>query len=548
LSEKAKCLNHKAFLRGTVVANSPGTVPPRLLPPSAPQPPSRPCSAAATAALARWCLAAALALAGANALAFDFDALSLQAQALAQQAPRPAAQAPASLQALSYDQARDLRFRPDRALWRDLGLPFEAMFFHLGHVQRQVVRVNEITPQGEVVPVRYDAAAFDTGRTVLDPALPADLGYAGFRLHTALNQPQYKDELVVFQGASYFRVLGAGQHYGLSARGLAIDTVGGRGEEFPRFTEFWLQRPGATAQRVVVLALLESERATGAYRFEFAPGTQTAVDVRARLFLRDGVHTLGVAPLTSMFFFGEGQPRPGDFRPEVHDSDGLLVAAASGEWLWRPLQNPARPLVSSFAMAAPRGFGLMQRDRRFAAYEDTEARYDRRPSAWVEPLGDWGPGRVELVQLPTPDETQDNVVAYWVPDRLPAPGQPWDVSYRLHWQGDTPAAPPGAWVAHTRIGRSHAELAAGEQQFIVDFVGPAVDALAADTPVRAVASSDGNGEITEVTTYRNEPGKSWRMALRVRTRDATRPLELRAFLQSGSHTLSETWSYLLPPQ
>lgn len=496
-------------------------------------------------------VAAATLLAAGGARAFDFDDLAVRAQALSQQPPRPPLQAPAELRALSYDQARDIRFRPDRALWRDLGLPFEAMFFHLGYVQTQAVRLHEWLPDGSVRALDYDPAAFDTGRTRIDPATARDLGYAGFRIHHALNSPAYKDELVVFQGASYFRALGAGQRYGLSARGLAMDTVGGTGEEFPRFSEFWLQRPAPGADRVVVLALLESARATGAYRFEIVPGAETVTHVRARLFLRQGpnpITTLGIAPLTSMFFFGENQPRADDFRPEVHDSDGLLMADGSGEWLWRPLQNPARTLVSSFALRSPRGFGLMQRDRRFASYEDTEAHYERRPSAWVEPIGDWGDGRVELMQFPTPDETHDNVVAYWVPARLPAPGQPLDIAWRVRWQGDAMTTPPGGWTAQTRSGRSYAALAADERQFIVDFQGPAIDALPADATVRAVASAGANGEVTEAITWRNEAGRAWRMALRLRIRDLAQPVELRAFLQHGPHTLTETWTHIVLPR
>lgn len=499
-------------------------------------------------ALLRAAVAAATLLAAGAASAFGFDDLAARAQALSQQPPRPPLQAPAELRALTYDQARDIRFRPDRALWRDLGLPFEAMFFHLGYVQTQAVRLHELLPDGTVRPLAYDPAAFDTGRTRIDPAVARDLGYAGFRIHHALNSPAYKDELVVFQGASYFRALGAGQRYGLSARGLAIDTVGGAGEEFPRFSEFWLQRPAPGSDRVVVLALLESARATGAYRFEIVPGTETVTTVRARLFLRPGITTLGIAPLTSMFFFGENQPRAEDFRPEVHDSDGLLMANGNGEWLWRPLQNPARTLVSSFTLRSPRGFGLMQRDRRFAAYEDTEAHYERRPSAWVEPVGDWGEGRVELMQFPTPDETHDNVVAYWVPAQLPAPGQPLDIEWRVRWQGDAMTTPPGGWTAQTRSGRSFAALAENERQFIVDFQGPAIDALAADATVRAVASTDANAEVTEAISWRNESGRAWRMALRVRLRNPAQPAELRAFLQHGPHTLTETWTHIVLPR
>lgn len=500
-----------------------------------------------------WC---AWAGPGAHAqAAFDFEAVGQIARERAASPFRPASRPlPAELGALDYDGVRDIRWRPERALWREAGLPFEAMFFHLGLYQREPVRVHEITAQG-ARPLPYDSRDYDFGRNRLEPAAWGDLGHAGFRIHYPLNNAQYKDELVVFLGASYFRALGAGQQYGLSARGLAIDTVGGNGEEFPRFTEFWLERPAAGAAQVVVYALLESPRATGAYRFEIVPGAQTVTRVRSRLFLRAGaapIATLGLAPLTSMFFSGENQPRPGDFRPEVHDSDGLLIESGSGEWLWRPLQNPARPLVNSFALEQLRGFGLMQRDRAFASYEDVEARYERRPSAWVKPLGDWGPGRVELVQLPTPDETHDNVVAYWVPARLPAAGEPLDFAYEVAWQGDAPQRPPGAWTAQSRRGLGYSKLdaqaRAQQAQYVVDFTGPALDALPADAAVRAVVTADANGRVLEQLTYPNPAGKSWRMTLRVQRVDPARPVELRAFLQVDKNTLTETWTNILLPE
>lgn len=486
--------------------------------------------------------------------AFGFDAVARIAQERAQGPYLPAAAGlPAELQGLDYDAYRDIRFRPARALWREAQLPFEAMFFHRGLYQREPVRIHEITAEG-ARPLPYDSGDYDFGRNAVQPATWGDLGHAGLRVHYPLNNPGYKDELVVFLGASYFRALGAGQQYGLSARGLAIDTVGGGGEEFPRFTEFWLERPAADARQVTLYALLESARATGAYRFDVVPGEPTVTRVQARVFLRHTdrpVATLGIAPLTSMFFFGENQPRAGDFRPEVHDSDGLLIAGDAGEWLWRPLQNPARPTTNSFAVQQLRGFGLMQRDRAFASYEDVEARYERRPSAWVKPLGDWGPGRVELLQLPTPDETHDNIVAYWVPAQLPAPGVPLDFAYELSWEGDRQQRPPGSWATQSRRGIGYSKLAADERasqvQYVVDFTGPALDALPAGAPVQAVATSDANGRVLEQLAYFNPAAKSWRMTLRVQRLDPARPVELRAFLQHDTHILSETWTNIILP-
>lgn len=515
---------------------------------------------------ARWLLLPWLLLPPALACAFGFEDVAARAEALAAQAPRPPADdLPAPLRALDYDGYRDIRFRPERAVWRREGLPFELMFFHRGGLASDAVRLNQVD-DGQARAIPFDPADYDYGKNRLDTRGWDGLGHAGFRVHHALNSPAYKDELVVFLGASYFRALGRGQLYGLSARALAVDTVGapaGQGEEFPRFTEFWIERPAPGADRLRIHALLESPRSTGAFEFTVVPGDSTVIEVRSRLWLRAGtapVATFGLAPLTSMFQHGENQPRVDDFRPEVHDSDGLAIATGTGEWLWRPLQNPARPLVTSFVLRSPKGFGLMQRDRAFTSYEDTEARYERRPSAWVEPLGDWGDGRVELVMLPTPDEASDNIVAYWVPARAPAVGQPLTLNYRLHWQGDRPQRPAGSWVTQTRAGRSHALLGPNERQFAVDFAGPALAGLSAQAGVRAAVTTDGNGELLEAHAYPfpadlgaaegvpGGPATRWRMSLRVRLRDPARPVELRAFLEQDTHALSETWTHVIAPR
>lgn len=502
-------------------------------------------------ALRRWTTTALLLLAAGSAAAFGFDDVARRAEQLARQPYKPPAfELPAELKQLSYDGHRDIRFDPSRALWRNEKLPFELMFFHLGKYQTLPVSINEITPQG-VRHVAYDRRDFDYGKNKLSPQSWGDLGFAGFRVHYALNNPAYKDELVVFLGASYLRALGRGQHYGLSARGLGIDTAGGRGEEFPRFTEFWIERPAANATELVIHALLESPHAAGAYRFVVRPGDETAIDVQARLYVREGISTLGLAPLTSMFQHGENQPRPGDFRPEVHDSDGLAVASGDGEWLWRPLINPKTPLVTSFSVRELAGFGLMQRDRSFASYEDIEAQYEKRPSAWIEPKGSWGPGRVELLQLPTPDETNDNAVAYWVPERLPAPGQPLDFAYRLSWQGERQTRPPGGWALQSRRGhgyRNADDPAGDELQFVVDFDGPALRALPADAAVEAVVSAGAGGRIVERNAYRNPVNGTWRMTLRAERSKPAQPLELRAYLRSGAHALTETWTSILPTE
>jgi periplasmic glucans biosynthesis protein len=489
-----------------------------------------------------------LALWATAAGAFGFEDVAARAASLAARPYKaPVVNLPPALRDLDYDAYRDIRFKPDKALWHAEKLPFELMFFHQGRSVPEPVRINVIEPSGEHA-VPFDPSLFDYGKNRFDPKILSGLGFNGFRVHYALNKPGYKDEVVVFQGASYFRALGKGQSYGLSARGLAVDTAAPGGEEFPRFVEFWIERPRANATTLTVYGLLDSRRVAGAYRFVIVPGNETVMQVQARLFLREKIGKLGIAPLTSMFAFGENQPGHDDYRPEVHDSDGLSIALADGEWIWRPLVNPRRLLVTSFAAPDPHGFGLMQRDRAPASYEDPEALYEKRPSAWIEPIGNWGPGRVELVQIPTPDETNDNIVAFWVPQASPAVGKPFDIAYKIHWQtlGTLPTGK--GWVVQTRRGRGFAKKADGDIQFVVDFDGPTLRALAPSADVEPVIWVDANAEVLERNLFKNPVSGAWRMTVRFKRNDAAKPVELRAYLMQQKSTLTETWSYILPAE
>lgn len=486
---------------------------------------------------------------GTAAFAFGFGDVAAKAKRLAASSYQtPAKNIPKVLANLSYDQYRDIRFQPEKAYWRNTRLPFELAFFHQGMAFDSPVKINEISGKN-VRKIKFDPKSFSYGANDIGPKDLPGLGFAGFRVHYPVNTPKYKDEVLVFLGASYFRAIGKGQVYGLSARGLAIDTALNSGEEFPQFVEFWIERPDAADKELTIYALLDSRRLAGAYRFTLKPGSDTAVDVKVQLFLRENVTKIGFAPLTSMYFFGENQrPNVEDYRPEVHDSDGLSIQSGTGEWIWRPLVNPKRLLVTSYALNNPLGFGLMQRDRQFASYEDLEARYEMRPSAWVEPKGQWGPGRVELIQIPTPDETNDNVVAFWVPDTPPRPGMPFDIEYRLLWQKAPNKQPPLAWAAQTRKGNGWLREPDGSIAFSVDFEGPALQKLAVGAQVDASVTGDANAKLMEVNTYRNSVSGGWRMTVRLHRVDDKKPVELRGFLHSGNHTLSETWSYILPPE
>ncbi|WP_088709589.1 glucan biosynthesis protein G, partial [Noviherbaspirillum denitrificans] len=481
------------------------------------------------------CVACGSLLLTASAHAFNFDDVAARARKLASSAyVKPVKNVSKALASLDYDQYRDIRFDPSRAWWRNAKLPFELAFFHQGRTFDTPVKIYEVNGKA-VQEIRFDPKSFDYGANELQPKDLAGLGFAGFRVHYPVNTPKYKDEVLVFLGASYFRAVGKGQLYGLSARGLAIDTALASGEEFPHFTEFWAERPAAGAKELVIYALLNSPRLAGAYRFTLKPGTDAAVDVKAQLYLRENVTKLGIAPLTSMYFFGENQrAQIEDYRPEVHDSDGLAIQSGTGEWIWRPLVNPRRLLVTSFALNNPAGFGLMQRDRQFNSYEDLEARYEMRPSAWVEPKGQWGAGRVELIQIPTPDETNDNIVAFWVPDNPPRPGEPFDFEYRLLWQKDAEKRPPSSWTVQTRRGHGWVKKPDDSIALSVDFEGPALKKLTAGDKVEAVVGSDANGKVLETNTIRNEATGGWRMTVRLRRTDDKKPVELRGYLNSNN--------------
>jgi len=458
----------------------------------------------------------------------------------------PRKHVPEWLSKITYDQWRDIRFRPERALWRAERLPFTVQLFHLGLYYDHPVTVNTVDGTG-VHPVAFSPADFDYGGSGLGRRMPANLGYAGFRIHYPIKTSEYQDEVIVFLGGSYFRALGRRQGYGLSARGLAIDTVLPSGEEFPHFREFWLTRPAPDATRIELLALLDSPSLTGAYRFVAVPGDATVVEVEARIFRRRDVTKLGLAPLTSMFFFGENTTRTfDDFRPEIHDSDGLLLATGSGEWIWRPLDNPKALRTSTFQISDPRGFGLVQRDRDFDHYQDLETRAELRPSVWVAPRNRWGAGRVELIEIPTGKDTYDNVVALWIADRLPPLGTPLSLDYTTYWYDEDPARPPGGRSVSTRRDTATAK---GAHRFVVDFEGQALAALPDNADVQAVVTVSATGGkpalLLEQQVHKNPVTGGWRTVFQVPPTD--HPIELRAFLRHDGDTLTETWTYVIEP-
>ena len=468
-----------------------------------------------------------------------FEELTRRARALALEPARERAKLhlPREIAKLTYDQWRKIRFRPEKSLWRGDPGQYEIQFFHPGFTFLEGVQISVVENE---VAQRYPFSPDLFSYEGLPAPPPAEgIEFTGFRVHTPMNVPTYRDEVVVFNGASYFRPLGRGTVYGLSARGLAIDMGEPKPEEFPAFTEFFLVRPAEQDRNLWILALLESRRATGAYAFHLQPGDPTLIDVTAKVFVREPMAALGLAPLTSMYLFGEDAPnRFGDFRPEVHDSDGVSSWSATGEWLFRPLRNPPRTVTSSFRLDSPRGFGLVQRDRTFDHYQDLEARYQDRPSAWIEPIAGFDKGSLRLLEISTQLETDDNIALAWVPDVVPERGQPLDIQYRMHVGGTDDVQGPSARVTATRLGRTKHGT-----RFLVDFAGP--ELLRRENVVAVVTAS--GARILEQHIEQNSFAEGVRASFEVAAEPNARDVELRAFLKSENDVLTETWSYLWQP-
>jgi glucans biosynthesis protein len=446
---------------------------------------------------------------------------------------------PDSLKDLTYDRYRMIRFLPDHALWRGDGLPFQLQFFHRGFYYKHRVDIFEVN-QGAAYPIVYSPAMFSFGDQPA-PDIKANLGFAGFRIHGPINRPDYFDEIGVFLGASYFRAVAKGEVYGLSARGLSINTADPKGEEFPVFKTFWVERPAKGANSLVVHALLDSQSAAAAYRFTIRPGESTVYDIEVTLFPRVQIEQPGLATLTSMYFFAPND-RVGvdDFRPSVHDSDGLLIQNGRGEQIWRTLSNPTDLQVSAFVDNNPRGFGLMQRQRDFRAFEDLEARYERRPSAFVEPIGDWGEGDVRLVEIPTSTEINDNIVAFWRPKSPPRAKSEYAYTYRIHWGSRLPKPLPLARVVATRIGAGSEE----SRRIVLDFAGENLKTIA-PADLRAVVAAD-KGTVAHVVSQPNPEIGGTRVSFQL-VPGGEKAIELRAHLQREDDLVSEVWLYRWTP-
>ncbi|TBW38473.1 glucans biosynthesis protein [Siculibacillus lacustris] len=466
--------------------------------------------------------------------AFSFAGLKDEARKMAAAAWNdPGADVPQRFRDLSFDQYRDIRWKRDRMIWRDDRVGFRLEPMAAGSVYNRAVRIY-LVEGGQALPIGADRDSFDWGASIKAPEEVVAMPLSGLKLRRPGDNNR-NPEFAVFQGASYFKALARGLQYGLTARGLAINTADPEGEIFPVFTRFYVEKPEENAQSIRLYGLLESRPVVGAYRFTLRPGDETSIDVELTLFPREEMSHIGLGALNTMFLYGGiGRSRFDDVRQAVHLSDGLAVQTGQGERLWRPTANPKNLQISAFGDENPLGFGLVQRARDFTDYLDLDNRWDLRPTAWVEPVGDWGKGSVVLVEIPSDGEIHENIVAYWRPKaKLPA-GQEFSAAYRLRWLADGSLPASLGWVDDTREGQG----AEGNwRRWMIDFVGP----MPAPAQVKLVATASA-GKLVAPTLKPNPVTGGYRVTFDLDPRNA--PLsELRVQLTDGTKPVSETWLY-----
>ncbi|HAU27777.1 MAG: glucan biosynthesis protein D [Alteromonas sp.] len=457
------------------------------------------------------------------------------------------------LKDIDYQTYRAIRFKPEQSLWHGEN-DYEVQFFHPGFLYQLPVTVNVIDADNDASPIAFEKAMFsyDGKASSLGQYTKDENGFAGFRLHYPIKNEEYKDEFAVFLGASYFRLVGKNQVYGISARGLAIDTALSKGEEFPHFTQFWLIEP-KEGQPITVYARLESPSVAGAYKFVIQPGVDTEVKVQSWLFAREDVDKLGIAPFTSMFLYGENtQKRHDDYRPEVHDSDGVLMVTHAGEEIWRPLTNPSRLQVTSLSDSHPKGFGMLQRDGEWDNYLDAEANYHLRPGLWVTPEAGFEKGRLEVVEIPTNSEIHDNIVAFWTPEKPFVSGESLYFSYNLSTVEQNPFVSELASVVRTRQG---AAVLPGDEfedaslnttrQFSIDFSAPSGFSFNSDTTKLIVQAS--NGQVSKQRMHPVADGAEIRATFFLKPKEK-QTVDMRAYIEQDGKRISEVWNYVYQPQ
>ncbi len=444
-----------------------------------------------------------------------------------------------ALAGITYDQySRAIVYKEDQAIWRKDDGPFWLEPYHTaGAIFAFPVELFSIEA-GRAVRIPYSAPAFEFNPPAKQPTTAAQSDFAGFHALAQLEKQGVFRDFLSFLGATNFRAIAAGQVFGVTARALAINTGQTGGEDFPLFRSFWIERPRPVDQSLVVHALLDSVSAVGRFKFTATPGYDTVIETEAVIYPRRRIPYAGIAPIASRFFFGPGvPPKRRDYRPRVHDSEALCILNGAGEQIWRPLLNPERLQFSVFLDKGPKGFGLIQKERSFASYQDIDQQFEKRPSLWIEPLGDWGEGSIDLIELPAPEEINENIVCFWRPKDGLGPGIGHRFRYRMHWCWNAPIEKKKATVQQTRVG----EAKTGEIAFVVDFANTELcDSCSGAAIMTNVTASAG-----EVRNARLSAGPATGTQ-RLRFEYAPSggdPADLRAQLVVDGKAVSETWIF-----
>jgi glucans biosynthesis protein len=451
----------------------------------------------------------------------------------------PASDLPDVFANLPYEQYVAIKALPNATVWAGENRGFTVEPLHRGFVFNTPVTLFTVE-DGLVRRIAYDRSRFEFGRLNV-PATVGDVGFSGFRLNSTYGNGQVS-EFAIIQGATFFRALARGQNFGVVARALTLRPAETRGEEVPLFRAFWIERPTPGVNQIVLHGLIDSESATGVVRMTLRPGEITISDVEMTLVPRVNLDHVGFGGMAATYLFGPNDRRGvDDARPAVYEATGLQIHNGQDEWLWRPLNNPDTLQISAFLDKDPRGFGLLQRDRDYGAFHDDEQRFERRPSLWTVPLGDWGEGAVQLIEIPSESEVNDNILAYWRPRAPIAAGTEFALAYRQFWCWAVPERPPLALVAGTRVGRGNGGR---RRRFFVDFTGEGLNGgLPADLkPLLNVAP--GSAQNLKLFPYPDRKTVRVAFDLDPGTENAS---ELRLALEGGGKIISETWLYRWTP-
>lgn len=470
---------------------------------------------------------------------FGSGTVADMARELAKHSFKPiATDLPDPFKALTFEQYNAIALKDDARVWGDQNVGFVIEPLHRGFQYTNPIQLN-LVADGKAYRLVYDVKLFDFGK--LNPGTKVgDIGFSGFRVLRPHSDGNLAD-IAAFQGANFFRALAEGQVAGLMARALAIKVADPKGEETPIFRQIWIEKPSLVAATLIVHALIDSESVAGAFRFTIRPGEATIMDTECTLFPRVNIDNFGLATMSATHLLGfMDHKKFDDYRPNVSEVCGLQMLTGNDEWVWRPVTNPGSLQISSFQDNKPKGFGCLLRDRDFEDYADEDNQWEKRPSLWIEPIGDWAEGFVQLMEIPSQSDANDNILCFWRPKDSLKGGTEVSFAYRQFWCWDPPARPDLAQTRHSRSGTN-----GKRQRFFVEFAG---DVLGKADVANAISPTltAGAGSITMMRTFADPDQKSYRLLFELDPGSADSS-ELRLVLQANGKPVSETWLYRWTP-